>query len=372
MPDLNELLNEPTPNVELPDLDGLWAEGRRQRRNRNFGRGLAAAAFAGILGVGGIAALGGSDEATRIDGTADEVESSEAVAGERVFVRASPTPGDVVISVTEPARVREFIEGEWFDVTIQFTEYSLVYTNYELFEARPSAAAPSLDDPDGEIQTRGEFSWYVGTPDTGFPFVHVFHGDQMIMQLLLAPDDQIERIIDGLEVVDAETFNDWIEELSANQLVNLGDVGPTLRDHWHVAFGIYDCGTFLEDNLSESDPYGLHGHQDGLIHIHPFSEEAVGYNATLGLYADSVGEDRIGELASRSTCTTADGTEVPAEFRLIRWSSEDDSNYIEATSDWHGVHLEADGDMLVAALAPVDEQVPKPPSASALGLELGN
>lgn len=64
-------------------------------------------------------------------------------------------------------------------------------------------------------------------------------------------------------------------------------VAPTTRDHWHTAFGIDACGEF-QNNLGDAKPdaLGIHTHQDGLIHIHPFGSGASGQNATFQKFAD--------------------------------------------------------------------------------------
>lgn len=74
--------------------------------------------------------------------------------------------------------------------------------------------------------------------------------------------------------------------------------GPSLNDHWHVAYGIYVCGAFLPGPDNGRDPLGIHTHGDGLIHIHPFSRTAAGANADLGLFFSSRG-DRLDDRALR-------------------------------------------------------------------------
>ena len=66
---------------------------------------------------------------------------------------------------------------------------------------------------------------------------------------------------------------------------------PTLQDHWHSAYGIYDCASdsFLAQFQSEFDPEGIHSHQDGLIHIHPFSDGVTGKKAVMGVFLDAMG-----------------------------------------------------------------------------------
>ena len=61
-------------------------------------------------------------------------------------------------------------------------------------------------------------------------------------------------------------------------------------DHWHAAFSINVCGK-EKPSLPDvkEDLLGIHSHQDGLIHIHPFSIRSAGKGATLGRYFDMIG-----------------------------------------------------------------------------------
>jgi hypothetical protein len=69
---------------------------------------------------------------------------------------------------------------------------------------------------------------------------------------------------------------------------------PTTADHWHVAYGIYNCDKWL-DNIKNTDEEqdaaglnelfkvtGIHTHGDGVIHIHPYGSAGTGKNAKLG------------------------------------------------------------------------------------------
>ena len=75
---------------------------------------------------------------------------------------------------------------------------------------------------------------------------------------------------------------------------------PTIDDHWHAAYGFYLCDTWyqLEGDLEERNSQGgftntnfvqtgIHSHNDGVIHWHPFTSRAVGRNATLGVFLDT-------------------------------------------------------------------------------------
>ena len=60
-------------------------------------------------------------------------------------------------------------------------------------------------------------------------------------------------------------------------------IPPTLNDHWHAAYGIWNCGQW-EPALVDAgqDLNGIHTHTDGVIHIHPFSSASTGNRATRG------------------------------------------------------------------------------------------
>lgn len=83
-------------------------------------------------------------------------------------------------------------------------------------------------------------------------------------------------------------------------------------DHWHAAFGVSDCGTFIYDGTEAGgpfftdalqDPQGIHTHGDGVIHIHPFLDSAGGRNARIRIWFDDINLD-----ASDDKITFPDGT----------------------------------------------------------------
>src|SRR5213592_5137587 len=45
-------------------------------------------------------------------------------------------------------------------------------------------------------------------------------------------------------------------------------------DHWHAAYGIYNCDAFEPAIQVKTDPDGIHTHGDGVIHIHPFNSNS--------------------------------------------------------------------------------------------------
>lgn len=65
---------------------------------------------------------------------------------------------------------------------------------------------------------------------------------------------------------------------------------PGLGDHWHAAYGIFQCDRFLPPLPDNGrDPLGIHSHGDGIVHIHPFTRSATGAGATLGVFEQTAG-----------------------------------------------------------------------------------
>lgn len=153
---------------------------------------------------------------------------------------------------------------------------------------------------------------------------------------------------------------------------------PTLQDHWHSAYGVYDCQAdgFLEPlnaltdaNGNAYDPDGIHSHDDGLIHIHPFTSSVTGDDATLAVFFETVGitmTDDTLTLADGRTFTEAGTTcnDEPAVLQIARWRSavaadgnEPDDVY---TDDFDDISFLNDGEAFTIALAPEGADIPVP------------
>jgi hypothetical protein len=130
------------------------------------------------------------------------------------------------------------------------------------------------------------------------------------------------------------------------------------------------CDHFLPDLADvKDDALGIHTHGEGVIHIHPFTAEASGRNATLERFADQVGLQLApngmrlpngdawpaGMSCNDSTDTT---------FGVFRWSVDDPSASVEvflgdeATNVW----LSKDRMAYTIAVIPTGVIPPKPPS----------
>lgn len=131
------------------------------------------------------------------------------------------------------------------------------------------------------------------------------------------------------------------------------------QDHWHTAIGFYACDEFLPEIRSDRDPNGIHTHNDGVIHIHPFTRNAAGSNATLGKYADTVGLD-----------LESDSFKLPGAERRYKTGDECDGKRAVVKYVMNGREVPGDPDkirltdrgLLTVALVLPDQDVPEPAS----------
>ena len=135
-------------------------------------------------------------------------------------------------------------------------------------------------------------------------------------------------------------------------------------DHWHAAFGVYLCNDFMGDISTERDPLGIHPHNDGVIHIHPFTRAASGRRAKLGVFTETVGmrltEDEF-RLPGPGQETHREGDDCGGKDAILQVFL----NGKEHLGDPKEIRLR-DRDVIVVALAPEGEEIPEPPSADRL------
>ncbi len=183
---------------------------------------------------------------------------------------------------------------------------------------------------------------------------------------------------------------------------------PQLSDHWHHAYGFYLCDTWFKlegdaeqqgtENFTQYARTGIHSHDDGLIHWHPFSSAAIGSNATLGVFLDTYGvnlsSDKIEFPESQREALeaqltpedpprediltwedgdqcTVDGSQEDAEVKVVVWNNftdtDDGTTYI---ADFDNIRLDRDQMVVAIAFVPDDTDVSMPPWAPELP-ELG-
>jgi peptidylprolyl isomerase len=146
-------------------------------------------------------------------------------------------------------------------------------------------------------------------------------------------------------------------------------------DHWHAAYGIYDCDRYLApiDGSAFPDPSGIHTHDDGLIHIHPFADGASGSNATLQVFFDFLGvdltDDRLRvETPVNTVMDRRNGDVCPdgrrGRVRVLEFPAPTHSNPVEVRQPGR-LRLQRD-QVIAIVFAPDDRLVGPPPSMSEL------
>ncbi len=151
---------------------------------------------------------------------------------------------------------------------------------------------------------------------------------------------------------------------------------PTFSDHWHIAYGIYDC-TIDDFQAHLVDPgfpthSGIHTHGDSVIHLHPYSSTATGDDATFGrfleaTYASLDGDDALVFDADTGRSALAEGVECDGEeavLQLARFDPGATEPTDIITEDIGDVRLLGDLEAMTIALAPLGADIPLPPEES--------
>ena len=173
---------------------------------------------------------------------------------------------------------------------------------------------------------------------------------------------------------------------------------PTINDHWHHVYGFYICGEWVqlngdgEDRDINNQPTnvkyarsGIHSHDDGLIHWHPFSSASVGRRADLGVFLDVYDVELSNDVlefpeeqrAQLPAAFQEDGrfesgdTECPnpdgdggetGRLQVVRWenidSTGDGTTFI---AGFDGIGLNQDAMIAVIAFVPDNTTIEKPP-----------
>jgi hypothetical protein len=155
-------------------------------------------------------------------------------------------------------------------------------------------------------------------------------------------------------------------------------IEPTLDQHWHAAYGIWNCDHWeapLSDPLAEDgspiDPDGIHTHDDGIIHIHPFNSGAAGSNATIGVFFDTEGVEASDDKITLPTGVVLDesagcGGET-AELVVARWPADSpDASPELIDNDFDDIRLREDREVFTIALVKEGDTPPRPESIPTL------
>lgn len=147
--------------------------------------------------------------------------------------------------------------------------------------------------------------------------------------------------------------------------------GPRVGDHWHIAYGVYDCDTYVAPSSSPDHGLGIHTHGDGLIHAHPARTRASGDRARLAVFTDAIGAELTdqryvpgpGEPEGRELRPQDGCNGRPAELVLAYWPDATAETAPEIIrEDLADFRFAQDGSALAIALVPEgSEDVPRPP-----------
>lgn len=172
------------------------------------------------------------------------------------------------------------------------------------------------------------------------------------------------------------------------------NMAPTIEDHWHASYGFYACDKWLPDlqgakeetdstGMPVSDGYrrtGIHSHNDGVMHWHPFTSAATGRNAKLGVFLNVYGvklsdsklelpEDQGGAKFEEGVtkCTDKDGNSVDGQLVVYAYDTYADENeYSTFITNFKDVRLKQDGMAFVIVFAAPGTRPGLPPSAQDL------
>ncbi|HVV38077.1 MAG TPA: hypothetical protein VHC63_15835 [Acidimicrobiales bacterium] len=144
------------------------------------------------------------------------------------------------------------------------------------------------------------------------------------------------------------------------------------KDHWHTAYGFNLCGKWaapLKDG-PQGDQTGIHTHEDGLVHIHPFVASVAGKNATFGklfddtgvtVTATSVNLKRAGEkFKNGDKCGKKPGELTTYVFKNLK-----DTKGTKFSGNPSDIRLK-DGMLITVSFNPKGFKVTQPPSAATL------
>lgn len=174
----------------------------------------------------------------------------------------------------------------------------------------------------------------------------------------------------------------------ARQSAPSGNEAPTVNDHWHVSYGFYGCDKYLPNLIgNKEDPvdpnyvkYGIHSHDDGVIHWHP-SGLATGSRAKFGLfltvYGIKLSDTKLEFPADQQSGMVYEEGETKcykkdSELRTYVWnrydSPEDRKMLI---TDFKNIRIDRDGMVIVVAFVPKDADAPPLPESAVNLPELG-
>lgn len=149
-------------------------------------------------------------------------------------------------------------------------------------------------------------------------------------------------------------------------------VAPILGDHWHAAYGIYDCDHFISPLTDQvEDASGLHTHDDSLMHIHPFGTRYTGTGANIGNWGITTGLELTDKSVKASGISRENGdkcADLPATLQLKVWDSPTDEKGRLITKDYAD-YAPQEFTLWTLAFVPEGTDIPKPPAEAIAALQ---
>ena len=137
---------------------------------------------------------------------------------------------------------------------------------------------------------------------------------------------------------------------------------PVLGDHWHAAYGIYNCDAFIPSLTDQvADSTGLHTHEDGLMHIHPFSTAYTGDRATIAAWGETTGLELTSTSIDAGSIHVENGDDCadgPGTVKVMKWDSiaDEEGELLEDPADY----AMQDGEIITIAFVAEGTEIPKP------------
>jgi len=148
------------------------------------------------------------------------------------------------------------------------------------------------------------------------------------------------------------------------------------KDHWHAVYEVYDCvsDSFMPSFQGNLDPHGIHSHNDGLIHIHPFDGSASGADAKLGVFLESMGAsvDESG-ISAPDFATLEAGADCggqPSVIKVARFTVDPDINLVQVyDSGLSDIHFDHNREAFTIARVAPDQDPPQPEASRFTALD---
>ena len=137
-------------------------------------------------------------------------------------------------------------------------------------------------------------------------------------------------------------------------------------DHWHAAIGFDICGSFAPNISAAADPLGIHTHDDGIVHVHPFSSRSAGKNAKLGVFFDTVGAKvtstqlKLPNQDAKKNGEKCEGKAATVQVKI--WATRDPADEGTVFKGDPGDIRLTDGQLITVAFVPDGTDIPRPPS----------